>query len=333
MQRRSRRHHYLPQFYLQRFTSEDGLLCLFDRETKTFRRQQPLNTAIRNEFYTVRDKEGSKSDAIERMLSELESEACMVFTKLDKGQKAWRDEQERVSFAVFLGYLYTRTPAFDQAQTQFAEHIYRAWMKANHPTVEVTAQWFDKLAQHTEETVSDEVVQEFFKMVREGTYTLDVSRQHNIRLMMDTALHVAEVLLTLNWTFVRAPRDLSFITSDCPFTIAPPPGEEDLRPYGILTPGAVTTVPLGVSSCVMIEGVGATDRYGSLPKSVVRSINHNVALNSNRFVIGRDQSYLERLVKRTRIDQSQGASRFAFAEEEVDAEVVLSAKHKRFSVQ
>jgi hypothetical protein len=56
MAKPSRRHHYLPQFYLQNYTGQDGLLCLFDRETKTFRKQQPLNTALERDFYTVTDK-------------------------------------------------------------------------------------------------------------------------------------------------------------------------------------------------------------------------------------------------------------------------------------
>jgi hypothetical protein len=33
----STRNHYLPQFYLQGWTGEDGLVCVFDRETKAFR--------------------------------------------------------------------------------------------------------------------------------------------------------------------------------------------------------------------------------------------------------------------------------------------------------
>jgi len=69
----SRRHHYLPQFYQKRFAGDDGLVCIFDRETKEFRHQPPLNTALQRDFYTITDKQGVKSEAIERMFSGLES--------------------------------------------------------------------------------------------------------------------------------------------------------------------------------------------------------------------------------------------------------------------
>ena len=147
MAKPSKRHHYLPQFYLKRFTDEEGLLCLFDRESKEFRRQQPVNTALRKHFYTVTDTDGLKSDGIERMFSGLDSVACDVITRLDAHQTGWAHERERVSFAIFIAFFYARTPAFDQEQTALAEQLYRAWMKANHPTVEVTAQWFQRFAE------------------------------------------------------------------------------------------------------------------------------------------------------------------------------------------
>ena len=46
----------------------------------------------------------------------------------------------------------------------------------------------------------------------------------------------------------------------------------------------------------------------------------NVAKNSGRFVIGRDRPYLERLVKRARLDQGLWASRFIFDIAEIDVE-------------
>jgi hypothetical protein len=302
---------------------------LYDRETKTFRKQQPVNTAVETDFYTVTDADGLKSDGIERMLSGLESVACGVITRLDARQNVWRDEQERVSFAIFIGYFYTRTPAFDQEQTALAEHLYRVWMKSNYPTAEVTAQWFQKFAEGTGEKVDNETVEEFFKTVRDDTYDLEVPRQHNIRVMVDSALSLAEILLTLTWTFVQAPRDLAFITSDAPFVIAPPPGENDWRAYGVLTPGAASTIPLSPSTCLVIAGQGGKDRYGHVKKDAARRINENVAKNSDRFIIARDQPYLARLVKRTRVDQYRWTSRFEFDAGEIDGDLLFHAKRPR----
>lgn len=329
MAKRSKRHHYLPQFYLHGFTAGDGLLCLFDRETKEFRRQPPINTALQRDFYTVTDTQGVKTDRIEQLISGLESGARDVIHRLDEGMTGWKDREERASFALFLAHFRTRTPAFDKEQMAFTEHLYRAMNRANHPSPELTAQGFKEFAEATGEDVSDIAPEQVFRMIRDNAYEVEVPRNYIIRLMMDSTVHMAEVLMTLDWTFVRASRALEFITSDAPFMTAPPPGESDPRAYGVLTPGAMTTIPLSPSVCVVIAGEGGKDRYGHMGKDAVRRVNANVAQNSDRFIIGRNQAYLERLVKRTRVDQYRWISRFEFKEVEIDGDMLFHAKQTR----
>lgn len=275
-----------------------------------------------------------KSDGLEQMLSRFEAVARNVIARLDAQRTGWENEQERVSFAIFIALFHCRTPAFDKEQTAMAERLYRVWMKANHPTAAVTAQWFEEMAREAGEDVDTETAAEFFKAVRDDDYDVEVPRQHILKLMGDAALHLAEVLLTLNWTFVAAPPDLAFITSDAPFMIAPPPGmENDSRAYGVLTPGAATTIPLSPTTCIVIQGEGGQDRYGHIRKDAARHINENVAKNSDRFIIARDQPYLERLVKRTRVDQYRWTSRFEFNEGEIDGDLLFHAKRARPPVE
>lgn len=329
MAKPSKRHHYLPQFYLRRFTGEDGFLSLFDRETKTFRKQMPLNTALEMDFHTVVNKQGVKTDRIEQILSELESGAKDVIQRLDERQTGWKNQEERAAFALFIALFYTRTPAFDKEQMAFTEHLYRAMNRANHPSLEVTAQGFKEYEQATGEDMSDINPEQVFQMIRDDKYEVEVPRTHIIRLMSDTALHLAEVLMTLNWTFVQAPRDLPFITSDAPFMIAPPLGESDRSAYGVLTPGAASTIPLSPSTCIVIEGEGGKDRYGHIQKDAARRINENVAMNSDRFIIARNQPYLERLVKRTRVGHYRWTSRFEFSTGEMAGNLLFHAKRTR----
>jgi hypothetical protein len=261
------------------------------------------------------------------MLSGLEGVASSVIKRLDAGQNAaWKDDQERVSFAMFIAFFYTRTPVFDQEQSAVAEQLYRARWKAENPTLDVTAERLRELDEERGEEVDQEFAEEFHKMIHDDAYDVEIPRQNNIRLMVDAGLHLAGTLLTLNWTFVSAPPDFRFITSDAPFTVMPPPGEKDWRAYGILTPGAASTIPLSPDTCLVIQGVGGYESYGTIKKDAARRINHNVALNSDRFIIGRDQPYLERLVKRTGADRSRWTSRFEFDIREIDGDLILHGK-------
>ena len=159
----SERSHYLPQFYQKGFAGEDGTVCVFDRETNEFRPQQPVNTAVERGFYTLVDKNSVKSDGIERMFAGLENEVSDVIRRLDNGTSAeWRSEQERVSFAIFIAYFYTRTPAFHREQVIFAEQMYRARMKADHLTKDDTARSLQRFAQATGQEVDAQTIKQVY---------------------------------------------------------------------------------------------------------------------------------------------------------------------------
>jgi Protein of unknown function (DUF4238) len=327
MRELSERSHYLPQFYQRGFAGVDGRVCVFDRETNEFRPQPPVNTAVERGFYTLVDKNGVKSDGIERMFAGLENEVSDVIRRLDNGTTAeWRCEQERVSFAIFIAYFYTRTPAFRREQSIFTEQMYRARMKAEHLTKDDTARALQRFAEATGEEVDEETIQQIHETFRDGTYKVEVPRELSVRLMVDTALHLAGTLLTLDWVFVRSPPDLAFITSDAPFAVAPPPGEDESRAYGILTPGAASSIPLSSKTCLVIQGEGGRESYCRIQKDDARRINENVATNSARFVIGRDQPYLERLAKHLKLDQYRWTSRFICDTSQIDGEIVFHAK-------
>ena len=83
---------------------------------------------------------------------------------------------------------------------------------------------------------------------------------------------------------------------------------------------------------MVIQGDDGEDRYVRIQKDGVRTINENVAKNSDRFIIARDQPYLERLVKHTKVDQYRWTSRFEFRGE-IDEDLLLHAKRARPGVQ
>lgn len=55
----SKKHHYLPEFYLKGFSTA-GNLWVYDREKRERRKLRPETVAIRKGFYTVEDPDGQK---------------------------------------------------------------------------------------------------------------------------------------------------------------------------------------------------------------------------------------------------------------------------------
>jgi Protein of unknown function (DUF4238) len=291
-QRPAKRHHFLPESYLEGFCDTDGLHWVFDRHVKKYRQQPPRTTAVETHLYTITTKEG-KSDCIERHLAELDGRGKTIIDRLDSRVTDWKGD-DRVMFAIYLGFLYARTPHFDKEQLAFGEQLYRTWTKASNPNAEVVAAMFAKFEKETGETMADISPQEVFEMIRDDKYDVEIPRTYNIGLMLDTGLHLAEVILTLNWNFVVAPERVPFITSDVPFTTTPP--RDHKGSFGVLTPGAISTIPLSGKTCLILSGEGGRVEYGGVHKDFARKINNDVARNSDRFVIARDRLFLEKIV-------------------------------------
>ena len=83
MGKNPKRHHFLPEFYLNGF-ARDGLLWLYDRDRKQYRRQTPHNTAIIGHYYAFENQEGEKDYSVEKFLSVIEGKAKATIERLER---------------------------------------------------------------------------------------------------------------------------------------------------------------------------------------------------------------------------------------------------------
>ena len=307
----SRRHHYLPQMYLRGFADEADLLWVFDRQNDTYLHQGVLNTAVKKDFYTIIGPDGQKTDAVEQMLANsVEGPMKRIIERLDKKNLKWEGE-DRAILALFVGLLRTRNLAFDKDQNESTEQFHRWWAKARHPSVEATEESLRQYESETGEDMSDVSAQELFEMIRGDQYELDNPRQNNIKMMLSLALEIAQAVFRLKWDILAAPKGMSFLTCDNPFTVVPPPFFDDsIQGYGILTPGASTVVPLSSRTAICFYGEGDRTRGAVVYKQFLRNTNIVVAANSERFVIARDEPLLRSVVRKGKLEQWQRPPQF-----------------------
>jgi|SRR5579871_431304 len=307
----SRRHHYLPQMYLRGFADDAEQVWVFDRKENTYLHQGILNTAVKKDFYTVVGPDGQKTDAVEQLLANVvEDPTKAIIQRLDKKNLRWEGE-DRAVLAIFVALLRTRNPAFDRDQNEFTEQTHRWWLKARHPSPSVVEESLREYEQRSGEDMNDVSAQEIFDMIREDTYEIKNPRQNNIKTMLSLALEIAQAVFRLNWEVLAAPKGMSFLTCDNPFTVVPPPFFDDsLQGYGILTPGASTVVPLSSKTAICFNGEGDRTRGAVVYRNFLRNVNMVVAANSERFVIARDEPLLRSVVRKGKLDQWQRGSQF-----------------------
>jgi Protein of unknown function (DUF4238) len=103
----TRKHHYVPQFYLRGFVGEKEMLLVFDRETKEPYRTKPHGVAGQRDFNRV-EVEGMDPNAVEKLSSEFEGE---VAPHLDHaiGAKSIADEKDRAAIVNLIAAMTMRS--------------------------------------------------------------------------------------------------------------------------------------------------------------------------------------------------------------------------------
>jgi hypothetical protein len=106
----AKRHHYLPQFYLQQFLSKKGGFVVYDKKTGQRRPQTPINTGVEGHLYTQLDAEGKPTDFIEEeMLSPHDGHVAPILEKWLEPDASPTDGDVEV-MASFLAFMNTRVP-------------------------------------------------------------------------------------------------------------------------------------------------------------------------------------------------------------------------------
>lgn len=118
---RSKRHHYVPQFYLRRFADQKGRLSGYRRTTGGTVRITTRNAAVATGFYNIVDETGQPSDALEKDLSDLEGNAAEALRRLVNEWPPEADVKEAV--ADFIALQAARTRSFRDSLHGMSHHM------------------------------------------------------------------------------------------------------------------------------------------------------------------------------------------------------------------
>ncbi len=300
---RTKRHHYLPEFYLAGFTSDggrDSTFTVFDRDEGTFRSQTPKNTAVCHYYYALEDDTtGEKSMEVEEFLSSIESEAAPVIRKLERLKTP--TDREREMLALFCALLHTRVPQFDRSIQETVNGAFQALARRMAPTIEDVRMQQQEWEESTGK-VSEVTAEEDFERIKNGAYSFSEPRQNVIKMMLEMSGEFAELFLNMDWGIAHTPSRMSLIVTDAPLLLIPP---REWRPgmpsFGLGTPGAHKMIPLSRRVALFIGDLGSRFEFVPLTKGQTRENNLALAERCERFVIGCDELLIQNVVRRTRL--------------------------------
>ncbi len=285
----------MPQFYLKSFADEEGLVWTYDRVKQQYLRLPPKVIAAENDLYSLSTADAKARTSIEAMLANLvEGPVVPVINKLTPAYRPTQTELEHL--AMFVSFQRVRAPgAHEQINTAMKE-FGKEFTRSSFATRERVAAGFEAMRRATGE-VLDVDPEKLVEFVQNGQWDISIGRHAILAMMLDQALEMVPVVASLNWTFLFAAKGRAFITSDVPFVVVPPRGWAKEAGVGMVTPRALKYLPLASGVCLRMGEPDGGRRTRIVDGAVVRTINANVAANSERFIFANNDASLRRAVK------------------------------------
>ncbi len=149
----SKKHHYLPQFYLKGFANAEGEFYVFDKKTEEIRKTNPANSFFENHRNTGTIKE-ERSVLLEDMYAYFDGRTAPHLELLRKMQLNDQVSPEALAYIEpFISSLYWRIPEHDEilekltdklsfAETGF-DFVDKTGKSANSPEFEASLKGID----------------------------------------------------------------------------------------------------------------------------------------------------------------------------------------------
>lgn len=309
-----KRQHYLPQFYLEGFTAEDGCLAVFDRSTSGIRRQKPVNTAVVGHMYTVTDGEGRQRFELEAGLSQIESLAAVHIRDLIATGRL--TNEARTSISHFIGLLAVRTPEFIEGIRKFSGSMIK---DVTQRTFTCPASLAERLRADPEHAGKDNIeierlAADIVEFAQAGDFDIKTNSEWAVTMALPLGEVIAPLLFDRNWTLVTAEHRSAFVTSDAPvaLTSVMPAGTRGIYGgTGFGSPDALVFAPLSSTHAIAIFGAGQNFHRTTADSIKVRSINRGIAKSCQRFLLGRHDKLVSSVATDTNLATTKWKPKFS----------------------
>jgi hypothetical protein len=200
----TKKQHYIPQFYLKNFSQDNEHIHIYDRakvDRGEMRYQTTIDIAHENNFYTYQTKDGVKKN-LEDMFCQIEGDVANIIQKVRRERVITTEEIEKL--ALFIGFLYSRTPAF-KARTQemhsnAGEKITRLMFRMT-PKERMRKFLKEKKGKDYTDKELDDLI-DFGVNPQRSKIGFKYPQGWWIRMMLEMGVKAAEIFFGMDWLFL-----------------------------------------------------------------------------------------------------------------------------------
>jgi hypothetical protein len=307
-----RKHHYVPVFYQRNFTNDAGLLWVYDRVRQSYKELHPRSVCFKKDLYAVKPKGKPPDMQVEtKLLRHIDSMGSAGIRDFLSNKPSPNAEQE---VAFFMAFQWTRVPTMSRDIRVTYAKLIEEFCRVAFSTVERAKSILEQHESETGEALGltpESMVED----VKQKRFEIEATETAFLGTMIEQATSLARVLLQLDWEVLIASPESGFMISDCPVVVVPPRGSDQV---GFAVPGSAKYLPLSRSLCLRLGEPGRRRRLRQLDKESVRTVNLNIAANSERFIMGHSRVQLENIVVRSASQNIELVPRFTVEAVESD---------------
>ena len=278
----ARRHHYLPQSYLARFTdkgTKEGQFFVLEVESGRAFRTSPKNVAVELDFNRV-DIDGHPPDVIENALSPLEQKAVQAIANTVATGKFPNDD-DYSSILNLICLIAVRNPFFRKSFNRGREqtiHIIGDSLVSDKQLWEHHVRKAKENGENIPDSISFEEMKRF---IEERNYEIEFVPESNLRVELNAFDNILQILGERTWSLIIALQDgPEFVCSDHPVVIGLKSGRQS--PIGLGSRETEVFFPLS----------RRTGFYGTFEdplKDVVHAKPGNIATMNRRVVFNAEK--------------------------------------------
>ncbi|MDX6634358.1 MAG: hypothetical protein QOF06_561 [Solirubrobacterales bacterium] len=281
----AKRHHFIPQFMLNRFGKKR--VCQLEKATGKPQSILVAEAASRRHLYRFEDDDGNKSSAVEGIFAMAEEEAAPALLRLEEGGEV--SDHERAAIALFLSYLWARTPAARKSAEAVGEEIRLGFAATQLSDPEDFKRRMSELKKTPKEL--EELRQRMLGQLREGEIrSQDPDGGPTTRLLLQSAHELAmEMFAGTEWTLLRSHTGM-FVTSDRgTVSFDPSPAHPWSGAAVLSSPDAETFFPISATHCLRISPGDPELKTVEPTPSKVMEINLRIYGWADRYIYGGSQ--------------------------------------------
>jgi hypothetical protein len=271
----ARRHHYVPQGYLARFTdteTKDGQFLVLDVTSGTRFRTSPKNVAVETDFNRI-DIDNYAPDYVENELAKIEGSAIRAIGRVANLQDFPSDE-DYSAILHLICLLSVRNPKHRESFNLARETTIRRWSELLVSDEKIWSNHIEKAKANGIDIPESVSFEDFRTFVENDEYDIQFHQQGNLAVEMTAWEKILYLLHERTWSLIVAPEDgPEFICSDHPAALAYKNGAN--APVGLATRGTELFFPL-------TRRLGFYGVYEDALKEVVHAKLGNVATMNQR---------------------------------------------------